>query len=485
MVKRILCGLAGLLTAHALQAGELSWYANWADPLQEPPRNPPSLLDGLGQVSFPITCNKPETQRFFNQGMAMVFGFDLREAARSFRLAAQLEPDCAMAWWGLALTQLEHPRRMRTWLRSAMKQQNRRTLEEQSRIEALYRLLPPEAGEQPEIELQESRSPHHSHSRIRIKKTETAPGDPARDVVESFANHRYNHPRSLEARALYLHALIGRPDRIQTRRQAEQIDGLLDEMLTSRAEHPLWLSRAQLWHRFDPVRAARYLKKALSIMPANPQAWSRAGEMLTRWDRFKEARDHDEKAVQLFEQRLRQRHLMPDEIPGYAKTRDRLAANLARTGYLDDGLELAYQMAEEPCSRASTVDGFLAPDPESHRVYGARHVIRLLTERKAWDSLSAWAEFPRFSGPDIQLDLAHALGRSALDQDDADGVNTALNRLRDLYEDAVDLTFVKNGHKRGFIRDPVKAATALPLRVKRIEQHIEDLLEGGKDGEKA
>jgi tetratricopeptide (TPR) repeat protein len=60
-------------------------------------------LAGLGPHHHPITTASPEAQRFFDQGLILSFGFNHREAARSFRQAQALDPACAMCYWGEAL----------------------------------------------------------------------------------------------------------------------------------------------------------------------------------------------------------------------------------------------------------------------------------------------------------------------------------------------------------------------------------------------
>jgi tetratricopeptide (TPR) repeat protein len=65
---------------------------------------PAPLLDGLGHLHHTITTSKPEAQRYFDQGLTLVYGFNYDEATRSFRYAAKLDPKCAMAYWGIALT---------------------------------------------------------------------------------------------------------------------------------------------------------------------------------------------------------------------------------------------------------------------------------------------------------------------------------------------------------------------------------------------
>ncbi|MGP0073650.1 MAG: hypothetical protein ACLPWF_17175 [Bryobacteraceae bacterium] len=64
---------------------------------------PAPLLNGLGHLHHPISTSNPLAQRYFDQGLTLVYGFNHDEAARSFAYAAKLDPNCAMAYWGIAL----------------------------------------------------------------------------------------------------------------------------------------------------------------------------------------------------------------------------------------------------------------------------------------------------------------------------------------------------------------------------------------------
>jgi tetratricopeptide (TPR) repeat protein len=64
---------------------------------------PPVLIPGLGEINHPVSTTNPEAQKFFNQGLACLFGFNHEEAVRSFKYAATLDPQLAMAHWGIAL----------------------------------------------------------------------------------------------------------------------------------------------------------------------------------------------------------------------------------------------------------------------------------------------------------------------------------------------------------------------------------------------
>ncbi|NJO40597.1 MAG: hypothetical protein HC769_09240 [Cyanobacteria bacterium CRU_2_1] len=93
-------GLFGLtIAAHPAQAHETSHYA--ATPSQTDAVTAP-LFDHLGDHHHPISTNNPLTQRYFDQGLILAYGFNHAEAARSFQEAARLDPDCAMCYWGIA-----------------------------------------------------------------------------------------------------------------------------------------------------------------------------------------------------------------------------------------------------------------------------------------------------------------------------------------------------------------------------------------------
>lgn len=60
------------------------------------------VFDGLGAHTHKISTTNPTTQKLFDQGVKLLFGFNHAEAIRSFREAARQDPDCAMCWWGVA-----------------------------------------------------------------------------------------------------------------------------------------------------------------------------------------------------------------------------------------------------------------------------------------------------------------------------------------------------------------------------------------------
>src|SRR6266704_6208408 len=60
------------------------------------------LFDDLGSHHHAVTTPSEMAQRYFDQGLRLVYGFNHDEAERAFREAARLDANCAMAWWGAA-----------------------------------------------------------------------------------------------------------------------------------------------------------------------------------------------------------------------------------------------------------------------------------------------------------------------------------------------------------------------------------------------
>ncbi len=70
--------------------------------------NEEPFFAGLGSYKHKITTESAKAQRYFDQGLAFYHGFNHGAAIRSFQQAAELDPKCAMAHWGIALASGPH-----------------------------------------------------------------------------------------------------------------------------------------------------------------------------------------------------------------------------------------------------------------------------------------------------------------------------------------------------------------------------------------
>jgi tetratricopeptide (TPR) repeat protein len=63
----------------------------------------PPLRDGIGTSSIQITTSNPQAQAYFDCGLNLLHVFWEFEAYRAFQRAVELDPDCAMAYWGIVM----------------------------------------------------------------------------------------------------------------------------------------------------------------------------------------------------------------------------------------------------------------------------------------------------------------------------------------------------------------------------------------------
>ncbi len=103
-MTRILAGLA----AFAMFAG-----AAYAQPKKDDDKKPDGklphtklppakLTPNLCVVKYRVSTASPEAQAYFDQGLGYYYSYVWMEAARSFETAAKIDPNCALAWWGLS-----------------------------------------------------------------------------------------------------------------------------------------------------------------------------------------------------------------------------------------------------------------------------------------------------------------------------------------------------------------------------------------------
>jgi len=71
--------------------------------MPSPSAKPVVLESGLGNFHWAVSTKNAQAQRFFDQGMKYLYGFNHESAVASFNRATQLDPNLAMGYWGAAL----------------------------------------------------------------------------------------------------------------------------------------------------------------------------------------------------------------------------------------------------------------------------------------------------------------------------------------------------------------------------------------------
>ena len=85
----------------ALAAGLTASLGSAATPRDDPA--PAPYFPELGRYHRPVTTKSPAAQRYFDQGLLLLYAFNLEEAQRSFEHAARLDPGCASCFWGAGM----------------------------------------------------------------------------------------------------------------------------------------------------------------------------------------------------------------------------------------------------------------------------------------------------------------------------------------------------------------------------------------------
>jgi tetratricopeptide (TPR) repeat protein len=151
----LVAGATAMMAAPAAQQGS---FAALAEQTARASTETP-LFEGMGPHTRQVTTSSPRAQQYFDQGLTWAYAFNHDEAIRSFEEAARLDPQCAMAYWGVALANgphinnpfMDEERSRAAWeaIQQARRARGASALEREL-IEALsHRYADPDAGELP------------------------------------------------------------------------------------------------------------------------------------------------------------------------------------------------------------------------------------------------------------------------------------------------------------------------------------------------
>ena len=347
----------------------------------EGPRQQARLLEGMGKIRFPVTTAKPEAQAFVDQGVAQLHSFYYYESERSFRQAAQIDPDCAMAYWGMAMSNVNNARRAKAFLKDALKRNAKLTRRETLYLEALEALYKDEG---------DARSRKKNH----LLGLET--------LVQEF-------PDDIDARAWL--AMVtwqnAGNDGIGSR---QAVDTLIDTVLQVEPMHPgAHHYRIHLWDNVKPARAERsaglYARTALGIA----HAWHMPGHTYTGLKRYADAAYQQEGSARVDHASMFRDRIMPFEIHNYAHNNQWLATSLSHVGRARDAIAVARNLVEQPRDPSKNAK----KDGGSSQRSGRARWSEILCRYELWDDLIAATESGALDWSDIReerKEKAYTLG---------------------------------------------------------------------------
>jgi peroxiredoxin/tetratricopeptide (TPR) repeat protein len=352
------------------------------------PREKPWPMTGIGVAHFPITTSHPEVQRWFDQGNALLHSFWDYEAERSFRWCLKLEPDNAMAYWGLArasmLRGLGGSNRPADMIREAMKRKNRVSPREQLYIEAI-------AAEVLADPLHPERKDHE---------------EAARRVLETLC---VRYPDDMEARALLALNTMGR-----SRYGAEL---MIREILAKQPDHPgAHHYRIHNWDYHEPEQALESARRYGDIVPSIGHALHMPGHIFSIVGMWNEAAISMDAATRAEKQYMIDRLTFPYNNWNYGH-------NLTYLCYIQE--QLGMPRAAEFGARQLIAAPNDPDAPRSTFDYGIRALSRVLLKFERWDDLLNDGNIPWRDTFADKVDKAYCRTRAYLGKGDLENAEKA------------------------------------------------------------
>jgi tetratricopeptide (TPR) repeat protein len=223
-----------------------------------------TLLSGLGSLHHPTSTANPEAQRYFDQGFRMIYGFNHEEAVRSFKRAAELDPQMAMAWWGVAYAlgpninyevDPDHERSAFDAVQKALALTKDAPANERAYIEALAKRY--------------SNDPKADLKRLAV------------DYKNAMGELSRKYPDDLDASTLYAESMMDlRPWQLwsadgKPAEGTEEIVAVLESVLKRNPNHP-----GAIHYYIHAVEASPHPERALAYAPKLPQLMPMAGHLV-------------------------------------------------------------------------------------------------------------------------------------------------------------------------------------------------------------
>ncbi len=442
----------------------LAGHSYHGNAFNEGARQAARVLGGTGKVEFPVTTESEPAKRFIVQGVGQLHGFWDLEAERSFRQAAVLDPDCAIAYWGAALATFEKPERASEFIDNAVQRIDGVSDRERQYIESLDRYFhgdrkkesnekkskadgskkasnsekadEPDSASQsdePDSEIQPDPKASEKSAEFRKKNLVNKKNRKQRAAryLKDLEDIALDYPDDIEAKALIAHRIwynsrAGIP--VGSHLAAE---ALLKEIFDVNPLHPAHHYRIHLWDRRKPEMAIESAGMCGLSAPGIAHMWHMPGHIFSRLNRYDEAVYYQEASARVDHNHMIRDFVIPDEIHNYAHNNEWLTRNFVFLGRANDALALAKNLVELPRHpKFNAFDG----DRRGSAVYGQSRLLQVLREFQLLGSMRELMAKGYFDHLDVDEHIAavRLIGCfAALENADA-AVEERLRELEDL-----------------------------------------------------
>lgn len=370
------------------------------------PRQAAVLIPGTGDVHFPVTTKSVEAQKFFDQGIGQLHGFWDFEAERSFRQVAAIDPDCAMAYWGMAQANFSNAKRVEGFIKEAVKRREKASERERLYIDGLAKYF-----DNPK----------------RDRKARLL------DLTRTYERIIEQYPDDLEARAFLAKQLFFNNSSGIGYGSHYINELLIREILAKNPHHPAHHYRIHLW---DGEKAENGIGSAAACGPAAPaiaHMWHMPGHIYSKLKRYGDAAWQQEASARIDHSHMIRYQIVPDKIHNFAHNNEWLIRNLNHLGRAGDAIDLARNMIELP-----RLPKFEKPDgktyvPSGSWRYGRQRLRDTLLRFELWDALIGYAENSHYLAADPKvipgLEWNRLLAIAKLETGDSAGAATHVESI--------------------------------------------------------
>ena len=336
----------------------------------EGPRQKAYLMAGMPQISFPVTTKSEEAQKFFTQGVGQLHGFWYYEAERSFRQAAAIDPDLAMAYWGMAMANQGNEKRGKGFAEEAVKRKDKASERERMYIDAIDAWFKADGN----------------------KKKERMEA-----FIKSFERILYQFPDDVEAKSfLALHLWKGESDGVRIESHLA-VDALLDQVFAANPMHPAHHYRIHLWDGQRPIKALGSAALGGQSGPGIAHLWHMPGHTFSNLKRYDEAAWQQEASARVDHAHMMRDRVLPDQIHNFAHNNEWCIRNMIHVGRVRDAVSLAKNMTELPRH-----PNYNTMQRGGSGKLGRERLLMVLTQFELWDELLALADTPYIEPTDIE-----------------------------------------------------------------------------------
>ncbi len=349
------------------KTGPAAGHSYHGEVFNEGPRQAATLIPGTGDIHFPITTKSKEAQAFFNQGVGQLHGFWDFEAERSFRQVAAIDPDCAIAYWGMAMANFKNNTRGKGFIDEAVERKDSASEREQLWIEGLAK--------------------YFENPKADAKKR-------LRDFVRSIEEIAMENPDDIEAQAFLMKQIYYNNGKGLAIPSHYAINLLAEKILTADPDHPANHYQIHLWDRETPENA---LKAAANCGPAAPgiaHMWHMPGHIYSRLYRYADATWQQEASARIDHAHMMRFQIVPDQISNFAHNNEWCIRNFDYLGQHSRSVELATNMISLPRRakfKKNDDDSTFDPGGSSWQ-YGRQRLRDTLVRYEQWEELIRQSE---------------------------------------------------------------------------------------------